>query len=174
MAIQSIELGVLPKGEGGDTPRSANTKINANFNNPAHAASRGVGLDAEFVPLSKNIPELAFTPLIYTSTTTNPPNLTVDASGTLKRTVGGYNRKRIIVAVNTSVTSQSIPTGLSPNKIIAVNVIARSVNAVIPINYGSSYQFKWSIYLTDIIMETTTSKAGLVGSNWIIDITYGD
>jgi len=31
MAKQTINLGVIPTGVGGDTPRSANTKINANF-----------------------------------------------------------------------------------------------------------------------------------------------
>lgn len=41
MAIQTINLTV----PGGDTPRSANTKINANFSNTTHAASRLVGRD---------------------------------------------------------------------------------------------------------------------------------
>ena len=40
MAIQTINLTV----PGGDTPRSANTKINENFSNTTHAASRLVGL----------------------------------------------------------------------------------------------------------------------------------
>ncbi len=39
MAIQTINLTV----PGGDTPRSANTKINANFSNTTHAASKLVG-----------------------------------------------------------------------------------------------------------------------------------
>lgn len=43
MAIQKINLGTEPLGEGGDTYRSANTKINENFANTAHAASRLVG-----------------------------------------------------------------------------------------------------------------------------------
>lgn len=43
MAIQKINLGTEPLGEGGDTYRSANTKINENFSNTAHAASRLVG-----------------------------------------------------------------------------------------------------------------------------------
>lgn len=42
MAIQTINLTV----PGGDTPRSANTKINANFSNQTHAASRLVGTAA--------------------------------------------------------------------------------------------------------------------------------
>ncbi len=46
MAIQRIELGTLPDGVGGDTPRSAMTKINDNFANTTHAASRLVGTAA--------------------------------------------------------------------------------------------------------------------------------
>lgn len=43
MAIQKINLGTEPLGDGGDTYRSANTKINENFTNKDHAASRLVG-----------------------------------------------------------------------------------------------------------------------------------
>lgn len=45
MAIQKINLGTEPLGEGGDTYRSANTKINENFSNTTHAASRLVGAE---------------------------------------------------------------------------------------------------------------------------------
>lgn len=43
MAIAEVNLGTIPKGEGGDTPRSAMIKINSNFTNQSHAASRLVG-----------------------------------------------------------------------------------------------------------------------------------
>ena len=43
MANQAINLGSAPTGAGGDTFRSAAEKINENFTNPAHAASRLVG-----------------------------------------------------------------------------------------------------------------------------------
>lgn len=43
MAIAEVILGTIPKGEGGDTPRSAMIKINSNFTNQSHAASRLVG-----------------------------------------------------------------------------------------------------------------------------------
>ena len=46
MAIQDIKLGTQPSGAGGDTNRSANVKINENFNNKQHAASRMVGVSA--------------------------------------------------------------------------------------------------------------------------------
>lgn len=45
MAIQIVNLAV----PNGDTPRSANTKINANFSNTTHAASRLVGTSANNV-----------------------------------------------------------------------------------------------------------------------------
>lgn len=47
MAIQQIDLKV----PGGDTPRSANTKINANFSDQTHAASRIIGNSSGQVPV---------------------------------------------------------------------------------------------------------------------------
>lgn len=44
MAIQTVNLGTAPSGAGGDTFRSTGVKINENFTNPVHAASRQVGL----------------------------------------------------------------------------------------------------------------------------------
>ena len=45
MTYQVINLGTAPSGAGGDTSRSANVKVNENFTNPQHAASRMVGVD---------------------------------------------------------------------------------------------------------------------------------
>lgn len=46
MAIQTINLGTSPSGAGGDTFRSTGTKVNENFTNNTHAASRLVGTTA--------------------------------------------------------------------------------------------------------------------------------
>lgn len=46
MTIQTINLGTAPSGAGGDTFRSTGAKINENFTNNAHAASRLVGTQA--------------------------------------------------------------------------------------------------------------------------------
>lgn len=46
MTIQNVNLGSAPTGAGGDTFRSAAAKINENFSNNTHAASRQVGLGA--------------------------------------------------------------------------------------------------------------------------------
>ena len=43
MAITQVNIGSLPDGVGGDTPRSAMVKINANFTDTPNAASRLVG-----------------------------------------------------------------------------------------------------------------------------------
>lgn len=51
MAIQQVDLTV----PGGDTPRSANTKINANFSNQTHAASHLVGKENGQVPLAQDV-----------------------------------------------------------------------------------------------------------------------
>ncbi|MGA6101762.1 hypothetical protein ACPESL_06215 [Psychrobacter pocilloporae] len=57
MAIQLVNLTV----PGGDTPRSANTKINENFSDQSHAASRLVGTSAGQVPLSEHALKAAYT-----------------------------------------------------------------------------------------------------------------
>ncbi|HEM7282180.1 TPA: hypothetical protein U2M81_001377 [Acinetobacter nosocomialis] len=46
MTIQTVNLGSAPTGAGGDTFRSTGAKINENFTNPSHAASRYVGTAA--------------------------------------------------------------------------------------------------------------------------------
>ncbi|WP_044102959.1 hypothetical protein [Acinetobacter pittii] len=46
MTIQTLNLGVAPTGAGGDTYRATGAKMNENFTNWAHAASRYVGLAA--------------------------------------------------------------------------------------------------------------------------------
>lgn len=46
MTIQTINLGTAPSGAGGDTFRSTGTKVNGNFTNNTHAASRYVGTAA--------------------------------------------------------------------------------------------------------------------------------
>ena len=51
MAIQIVNLAV----PNGDTPRSANTKINANFTDPYNAASKLVGTGYGQVPLAENL-----------------------------------------------------------------------------------------------------------------------
>lgn len=54
MAIQTIDL----RKPGGDTPKTANTKINQNFSNQAHAASRLVGSNADDLTANKDMREL--------------------------------------------------------------------------------------------------------------------
>lgn len=49
MTIQTVNLGTAPTGAGGDTFRSTGAKINENFTNNAHAASRLVGTQARNV-----------------------------------------------------------------------------------------------------------------------------
>ena len=46
MTIQTVNLGTAPSGAGGDTFRSTGAKINENFTNWNHAASRYVGVNA--------------------------------------------------------------------------------------------------------------------------------
>lgn len=64
MAIQTINLTV----PGGDTPRSANTKINANFTDQTHAASKLVGPRTGNIPLAQDVHKSSrmYTTLDYT------------------------------------------------------------------------------------------------------------
>lgn len=66
MAIQKINLGTAPNGVGGDTLRSTATKINENFSNATHAASRLLGTGAEQIPLNTHV--------LYTANTTTSEN----------------------------------------------------------------------------------------------------
>lgn len=50
MTIQSINIGVSPNDNTGDDPRTVGGKINANFTNPDHAASREVGTSSGNIP----------------------------------------------------------------------------------------------------------------------------
>lgn len=74
MAIQLVDLKV----PNGDTPRSANTKINANFSDKTHAASKLVGKEVGKVPLSEHVGELARSDVTYTILTPDAPNYNVN------------------------------------------------------------------------------------------------
>lgn len=74
MAIQLVDLKV----PNGDTPRSANTKINANFSDASHAASKLVGKEVGKVPLSEHVGGIARSDVTYTILTVDVPNYNVD------------------------------------------------------------------------------------------------
>ncbi|MBJ8450342.1 hypothetical protein I6M90_00860 [Acinetobacter bereziniae] len=61
MAIQTGNLGTAPSGTGGDTFRSFATKMNENFTNNTHAASRYVGLNDGNLVEKQNIGYAALT-----------------------------------------------------------------------------------------------------------------
>lgn len=72
MAIQTINLGSLPLGVGGDTPRAANTKINANFSDTTNAASRLIGVGAQNVPSATQAAKLPTSVMAYEDETGFP------------------------------------------------------------------------------------------------------
>ena len=72
MAIQNINLGTAPNGVGGDTLRSTATKINENFSNATHAASKLVGAAAGQIPLAGDT---------YTAAATLSSNLQAPSTG---------------------------------------------------------------------------------------------
>lgn len=61
MTYQYINLGTAPSGAGGDTFRSTGTKLNENFTNSTHAASRYVGINDSNLVEKQNIGYAALT-----------------------------------------------------------------------------------------------------------------
>ena len=57
MAISKLEVGVVPLGVGGDSLRSAAAKINENFTNSEHAASKLLGATTGRVPTGDDVYE---------------------------------------------------------------------------------------------------------------------
>ena len=87
MTIQTVNLTV----PGGDTPRSANTKINANFTDATHAASKLVGPNTGQIPLSEQTFKACFTKVSPLLTPANTSNLDFNTleSGTRNLVSGG-------------------------------------------------------------------------------------
>ena len=115
MAIQTVNLAV----PNGDTPRSANTKINANFTDPTHAASRLVGLG------TGNLME-AGTSGIGGSTTLSKPNRNLlgvsdipDASFGMWRFPADYaTQSSNGLVVSTTPNSAFVLTGYGPGNVL--------------------------------------------------------
>lgn len=119
MAIQTIDLKV----PNGDTPRSANTKINANFSNTSHAASRLVG------EADGNLIEVGTFGLGRTT-----GNNLVDISGTYKNgfytgsggasvgyPVDSYAAYNSLVVVNRATFTNILSFGRNGAEVIAMN-----------------------------------------------------
>lgn len=90
MAIQKINLGTAPNGVGGDTLRSTATKINENFSNAKHAASKLIGTGLDNVPIisARGIADTGIGGLVYTSTS----DTTLDLLDTLTAKGGCFFR----------------------------------------------------------------------------------
>jgi len=71
MTIQTINIGVSPNDDAGDDPRTAGQKLNSNFTNPTHAASRDVGTGAGNIPDADDLSMIDATEN-YTSNNLNP------------------------------------------------------------------------------------------------------
>lgn len=72
MAIQLVDLKV----PNGDTPRSANTKINANFTDQTNAASKLVGTGKGQIPLAEDVNQLAHISNVTSNTIVSNPDIT--------------------------------------------------------------------------------------------------
>ncbi|MBR7681718.1 hypothetical protein [Acinetobacter nosocomialis] len=98
MTIQTVNLGTAPTGAGGDTFRSTGAKINENFTNNNHAASRYVGTAAG------NVMEVGAFGLGGTGTS----HLNVNSLGDVKNIV--QNQSRIFRADGGNIFQLYAPT----------------------------------------------------------------
>ncbi|WP_151981583.1 phage tail fiber protein [Acinetobacter guerrae] len=97
MAIQTINLGTAPSGAGGDTNRSANVKINANFTDNVNAASRLVGTS------SGNVMQVGAFGLGGLSADSNPDSfLKCGFSHTNGSPTSGFNFLMLITATHST------------------------------------------------------------------------
>ncbi|MGQ4637342.1 phage tail fiber protein [Acinetobacter junii] len=104
MAIQTINLGTAPTGAGGDTFRSTGAKMNENFTNWSHAASRYVG-DAE-----GNVMEVgAFGLGLLRSP--NPPQIAIKNSFVSNTGASGIFPYGSYALINYNTTSYSVAIG---------------------------------------------------------------
>ncbi|WP_324272809.1 hypothetical protein U4959_10745 [Acinetobacter junii] len=104
MTIQTVNLGSAPTGAGGDTFRSTGTKMNENFTNWAHAASRMVG-DAE-----GNVMEVgAFGLGLLRSP--NPPQTAIKNSFVSNTGASGIFPYGSYALINYNTTSYSVAIG---------------------------------------------------------------
>lgn len=168
MAIQTINLGTQPSGTGGDTNRSANVKVNENFSNPAHAASRMVGTNtndvAEYskcfggafgVAVDKYIP-ISVTPLDqYKSLSTFPVGERILIAGI-------HLSDKPLGILNTALVYVETKSSYANNAGRSQMVFAYNDNPVVSTRYAGSNNVYggWRYNLTSA--NTTTDANGFI------------
>lgn len=180
MAIQIPNVGTgVPADQTGDSPWLAMKKVGENFSDQSNAASRLVGTASDQVPLAQNIPSLSATPLTYTTTTTNPPNVVVDANGVLKRSIGGVKTLKLVVPIAAGTAAQLIPIGLLAEKVVSATVGITGASQYVPDSFGilsgDGFQFSW--YITpqgSVRIDKPKGLTNVQGRSFIVYITYED
>lgn len=162
MAIQTINLAV----PGGDTPRSANTKINANFTDQTNAASRLVGTGAGQVPLAQDV--------LSVFLKTNPGRL---SSGIDFNTLETGTRVVVPAAGSTNapptsqLVTQYIVTTLMwfPSTGVMQTAFSNQLAAMwVRFKGGNNIYSDWVLQSTSPTTYTTTTAAG---ANVVVDNT---
>ena len=164
MAIQIVNLAV----PNGDTPRSANTKINANFSDQAHAASRLVGIGAGEIPLAQDILKVSMsTEATYIGITDS--NLYPIGSKIIQGDGGGNNGVgyQIVSTIATSSGSKiqvSVPDNHGfGGKVIRYRLFSRP---------AIGYSNEWGVW-TALYSEANTTKDAngfLKGASPVVDL----
>ena len=143
MAIQTINLGTAPSGAGGDTFRSTGTKVNENFTNNTHSASRLVGTAAGNVMEVGAFGLGALTPPAFPDSFANQknagsglyytPNSTGLADGQMLYISRGYWLKGLHFPVG--VSAPSLIAGTSSDSSFSIfPMLVKGVNATVDSN----------------------------------------
>lgn len=173
MAIQSINLGALPDGKGGDTLRSTATKINENFSNAAHAASKLVGTARNNIPLAQEVFKAAAIgewvnltdTTVYASVDDFPVgsqfSINTSSLATLANTPNGFGTH--IWGIST------VSTGISASMVmqIAVSQYGKAVMVFRVKGISLAYGEWQPIGYSPITYTTTTAS----GANVVVDTT---
>lgn len=161
MTIQTINLTV----PGGDTPRSANTKINANFTDQTHAASRLVGTAANQIPLAQDIRTVmhASPAVFYYSISAS-----LDANSLLagSRVVTGHGSNKLNVPVIAGVElwsietkTQAISTGVN-DQLLQIASSYRGVSVFLARILEGGVWSAWTPLSTNPKTYSTTTASG--------------
>lgn len=159
MTIQKIDLTV----PGGDTPRTANTKINANFTAADNAASKLVGTADGQIPLAQDILKAAYSNATYYRQGTSPDVNSFTAGN------------RSLISKDSAV---NYPPTLDALMLIETQTLYGGSLQQIAYGYRSSGVFRrcyeggswsdWSSISTNTLTYNTTTAAG---ANVVVDST---
>ena len=159
MAIQQINLGTAPNGVGGDTLRSTAAKINENFSNADHAASKLVGSGRGQIPLAENAYQ-AVNSFIYVGDNFDDANLFEVGTKKYYRNSSALNSMSDILPSQLMIT-ETIAMRSSDNMTKQIAHLNGETSTMVRVRGGNSGTWTaWTALSTNIYTYKTTTAAG--------------